>query len=130
MTVTLTLTAADRTYLNQNFENGIYVEGFVCLDSKDEGGVDLSIPYLAFYGDWTEAPAMDAEAFDAEGAVVAPTEVIGAIYNSFTGGLNGYYLGNYMFALPEGYTAPGPHQGKAGHEAGAHHQRLRHDGWV
>lgn len=106
VTVTLTLTAADRTYLNQNFENGIYVEGFVCLDSKDEGGVDLSIPYLAFYGDWTEAPAMDAEAFDAEGAVVAPTEVIGAIYNSFTGGLNGYYLGNYMFALPEGYTAP------------------------
>ena len=35
---------------------GIYVEGFVVLTAKD-GGADLSVPFLAYYGDWS-APGM------------------------------------------------------------------------
>lgn len=38
------------------YENGIYVEGFVVLTAKD-GSADLSIPFLAYYGDWS-APGM------------------------------------------------------------------------
>lgn len=54
--VRITLNAAAREYLNQ-FENGIYVEGFVSLNS--ESAVDLSLPFMAFYGDWTSAPIID-----------------------------------------------------------------------
>ncbi len=61
--VTVTLTDEDKRYLDDSFENGMYVEGFVILDAKDGTPVDLSVPYLAFYGDWTEAPIFDLDSF-------------------------------------------------------------------
>ena len=57
VTVTVTLSAEDKAWIAEHFENGIYVEGFVYLN--DENGVDLSLPFLGFYGDWTEAPVFD-----------------------------------------------------------------------
>ncbi len=57
VTVTITLSAEDKAWIAEHFENGIYVEGFVYLN--DENGVDLSLPFLGFYGDWTEAPVFD-----------------------------------------------------------------------
>ena len=61
VTVTVTLSASDKKYLDDSFENGMYVEGYVVLDAADESMVDLSVPYLAFYGDWTEAPLFDLD---------------------------------------------------------------------
>ena len=61
VTVTITLSAEDKKYLDDSFENGMYVEGFVVLDAADESVVDLSVPYLAFYGDWTVAPIFDLD---------------------------------------------------------------------
>ena len=61
VTVTVTLSAEDKKYLNDSFENGMYVEGFVVLDAADASVVDLSVPYLAFYGDWTQAPIFDLD---------------------------------------------------------------------
>ncbi|MGN8896422.1 InlB B-repeat-containing protein [Flavonifractor sp. HCP28S3_F3] len=59
VTVTLTLGDADRSYLEQ-YPNGIYVDGFVqMLDADGDDGADLSIPFLAFYGDWEQAPILD-----------------------------------------------------------------------
>ena len=58
VSVTVTLTSADKAYLDQNFENGGYVEGFVTL-TPTEGGVTLSLPYMGFYGDWTRASVID-----------------------------------------------------------------------
>ena len=46
ITAKITLSKKDKSYLNQNFENGMYVEGFICL--KTEDGTDLNIPLLAF----------------------------------------------------------------------------------
>ena len=63
VTVTITLSAEDKQYLDQSFANGMYVEGFVVLDAADESVVDLSVPYLAFYGDWTKAPIFDLDYF-------------------------------------------------------------------
>ena len=57
VTVTVTLSAEDKAWIREHFENGIYVEGFVYLN--DENGVDLSLPFLGFYGDWSEAPVFD-----------------------------------------------------------------------
>ena len=63
VTVTITLSDSDKKYLDESFENGMYVEGFVVLDAAEESIVDLSVPYLAFYGDWTEAPLFDLDYF-------------------------------------------------------------------
>lgn len=61
LTVTITLSDADKKYLNESFENGMYVEGFVTLAAKEGTTVSLNAPYLAFYGDWTEAPILDLD---------------------------------------------------------------------
>lgn len=57
--VTISLTKDDKAYLDTHYENGIYVEGFTKLTARSEGDVDLSMPYLGFYGDWTQAPTID-----------------------------------------------------------------------
>lgn len=57
ITRTLTLSEADKTYLTENFENGIYVEGFIELLSDEVPS--LTAAYLGFFGDWTEAPIID-----------------------------------------------------------------------
>ena len=53
--VSIFLTDEDKTYLDSTFANGMYVEGYITLDSIDSN-IDLSIPWLAFYGDWDDAP--------------------------------------------------------------------------
>ena len=58
----ITLSASDKKYLDESFENGMYVEGFIMLETNDD--VDLSLPYLAFYGDWTQAPIFDLDYFE------------------------------------------------------------------
>ena len=63
VTVTITLSDSDKAYLNESFENGMYVEGFVVLNANEEFSVNLSVPYLAFYGDWTVAPLFDLDYF-------------------------------------------------------------------
>ena len=65
VTVTVTVTDEGRTMLAQ-FPNGSYVEGFVTLTQVAADGsaltdpIDLGLPFLAFYGDWTKAPIMDS----------------------------------------------------------------------
>ena len=63
VSVRITLTPENKQYLNQNFENGMYVEGYVVLNNADDTQ-DLNIPYLAFYGDWTKAPLFDLDFFE------------------------------------------------------------------
>ena len=106
LTVTVTLSDSDKQYLNDSFENGMYVEGYIVLDAADESVVDLSVPYLAFYGDWTVAPIFDLDYFqtnadeldlslDMEDKTMADayaTRPIGGIYDDFVS-----YLGSYYF---------------------------------
>ncbi len=62
--ITITLSDADKAYLDSSFENGMYVEGFVTLTAKDADSVDLNVPYLAFYGNWYQAPLFDLDYFE------------------------------------------------------------------
>lgn len=62
--VTLRLTDAEKKYLNDNFKNGMFVEGFLQLISQDGTQCDLNLPFLGFYGDWKDAPMMDLTCFD------------------------------------------------------------------
>lgn len=60
VTVNVQVSDAGRAYMDANFENGIYVEGFTQLEAMNRNGVDLSLPYMGFYGDWTKAPILDS----------------------------------------------------------------------
>lgn len=64
VTVTITLSDADKKYLDESFANGMYVEGFVTLNAEKGTNIDLNVPYLAFYGDWTTAPLFDLDYYD------------------------------------------------------------------
>ncbi len=64
VTVKVTLSDKDKKYLDDSFENGMYVEGFVRLNGTTDTTVDLGVPYLAFYGDWTKAPLFDIDYFE------------------------------------------------------------------
>ena len=59
VTATIVLTDADKEYMDTYYENGIYVEGFVTLTAVTEGAVDLSLPYMGFYGNWSDARMFD-----------------------------------------------------------------------
>ncbi len=106
ITVRVELTDANRKYLDESFENGMYVEGFITLDAEGEKNVDLSVPYLAFYGDWTLAPMFDLDYFQTdaderddsipvEDKVMADayaSRPIGGLYDDYVS-----YLGSYYF---------------------------------
>lgn len=58
LTARIHLTEADKAVV-EKFPNGIYVEGFLYVNAADEDGVDLSMPFVGFYGDWSDAPIFD-----------------------------------------------------------------------
>ena len=62
---TLTLSEEEIRYIRESFINGIYVEGFAVLESLNDD-IDLSVPFLAFFGDWTKAPLFDKTYFEVE----------------------------------------------------------------
>ncbi len=77
VTATITLGENDRRYLDQVgakldengkaipvFANGMYVEGYIRLIAKSGTSISLNVPYLAFYGDWTQSPIFDTDWFE------------------------------------------------------------------
>ena len=114
VTVTITLSAEDKSYLNSTFENGMYVEGYITFDSTEEKGIDLNAPFLAFYGDWAEAPLFDLDYYEVEteahNDAIDDDEKIKADYYATTP-LGSYYydyvlpLGSYVYKMAPGYTA-------------------------
>ncbi len=106
VTVTITLTEENKTYLNDSFENGMYVEGFITLEADGKDQVSLSVPYLAFYGDWTEAPLLDLDYFETDAderddSIAQEDKVLADGYSTRPiGGVSGdyvSYLGSYYF---------------------------------
>lgn len=104
--VRITLSEKDKKYLDTSFENGMYVEGFVTLNATMGTKIDLNVPYLAFYGDWTESPLFDLtyydtnadeldDGIDEEDKVKADayaTRPVGGVSDDYVS-----YLGSYYF---------------------------------
>ena len=59
--VSVNLSEDDRSYFATYYPNGGYVEGYTFLDACNTQGTDLSLPYLGFYGSWTDAPLFDGD---------------------------------------------------------------------
>ncbi|PKK39711.1 hypothetical protein ABB02_01051 [Clostridiaceae bacterium JG1575] len=45
--------------LMQKMPNGYFADGFIVLTEKDGSCPELSIPFMGFYGDWDNVPAVD-----------------------------------------------------------------------
>ena len=115
--VTITLSAADKSYLNATFKNGMYVEGFITFDSTAEKGIDLNVPFLAFYGNWAEAPLFDLDFYEVEteahNDAIDDEDKIKADYYATTP-LGSYYydyvlpLGSYVYSLDKKKYSPIP----------------------
>ncbi len=106
VTVKITLSDDDKAYLNKSFENGMYVEGFITLKAKSGTDVDLNVPYLAYYGDWTVAPLFDLTYYDTnadeldDGIDVEDKVMADAYASRPVGGISEDYvsfLGSYYF---------------------------------
>ncbi|MBQ6831182.1 MAG: leucine-rich repeat protein [Oscillospiraceae bacterium] len=106
VTVKVTLSDEDKAYLDQSFENGMYVEGYLTLNAKSGTKVNLSVPYLAFYGDWAKAPLFDLEYFETDAdeqddSIAVEDKVMADAYASRpVGGVSEdyvSYLGSYYF---------------------------------
>ena len=107
VSVSVSLTQANNEYLNR-FENGTYIEGFVTLTPRSDTQPTLSIPYMGFYGDWTQAPIIDATDY---GGVLNDKEnnwsqayVNTAASNSLEGTVN-TYLGDNPYHDGQPYSS-------------------------
>ena len=115
--VTLKLSAEDKAYLNSSFANGMYVEGFLTFDNTDANGVDLNAPFLAFYGDWGEAPIFDLDYYEVEteahNNAIDDEDKIKADYYPTTPTGSYYYdyilpMGSYVYTMDESKYTPIP----------------------
>lgn len=55
--VTVKLNEAGKSYIDGNFENGSFVEGYVQFTPVN--GTPVHAAFLGFYGDWGQAPALE-----------------------------------------------------------------------
>lgn len=106
VTVTITLSDADKAYLDESFANGMYVEGYITLEAAKGTQVNMNVPFLAFYGDWTQAPMFDLTYYDTNAdelddgideedklkADAYATRAVGGISEDYVS-----YLGSYYF---------------------------------
>lgn len=67
--VTLKLSEAEKEYIDETFVNGMFVEGFISLESLADDQCDLTLPFLGFYGDWSAAPMLDCDAYEVDASL-------------------------------------------------------------
>ena len=101
VTATYTMSDADKQMMDRLFANGMYVEGFVKLTASGTTGIDLNIPFLAFFGDWTQAPMFDKTYYEVESeahnAAIDDEDKLKADYYATTP--YGSYYYNYIIPL-------------------------------
>lgn len=101
VSVKIVLSDADREYLNTCFTHGMYIDGFIYLN----GQVSLSIPFLAFYGGWSESSMF--EPFDYLDYANGGTDDTNFTYSGidaanyltyrFAGDMEDYYYASNMY---------------------------------
>ncbi len=111
--VYIELSDSDLQYLNQTntaggkvFANGMYVEGYITLAPESGTKISLNVPFLAFFGDWTQAPILDLDYFETDPderdnaidpdkktmADSVPTRPIAGMYEDYITSLGSFYF--------------------------------------
>lgn len=64
--VKITVSPQTQETMREIFQNGYFIDGFVFLESENTQVPALSIPYLAFDGDWNKAMLFDYTMYDSK----------------------------------------------------------------
>ena len=111
ISVSIQISDDAKAYIDESFENGMYVEGFFRLESAAEGQCDLGLPFLAFYGDWEEAPMLDYSSFEVaaeaqDASIEEENKIQASVFATqpFSSYYNEKYIlpmGGYVYLLPD-----------------------------
>ena len=94
VSVSISLADNSKAFLDAYYPNGIYVEGFTFLDALNAGTVDLSLPYLGFYGDWDAAPILDTgDYWDYFNGIDNSNQYLNVLFSEFGSDDYGIYPG-------------------------------------
>ncbi|WP_283653784.1 leucine-rich repeat protein [Paenibacillus sp. RC334] len=94
VTVKITLSDALKAQFDQATKNGTFIDGFVMLNA--EKGVNLSMPFVGFYGDWGQPRIFDGTEYGKDGYSIKGSSP----YNLYPG--QGYLLGQNQVAIALG----------------------------
>ena len=108
--VTISLSDADRAYFGAHYPNGGYVDGYLYVNAEDGTGKQMSIPLLAYYGNWTEPSMYDKYILLED---VYDETACGYVYDGyenyltvkFKGSSNAYYYMPNLYAEDDTYLA-------------------------
>ena len=112
VTVVITLTDEQKAALDENYVNGAYVEGYICLDSKDDTS-SHSIPVLAYYGNWSDASMFDKGSYveyaygyeNRAPYLYSENSIYGNTFSvTFADDGKEYYFGGNLFASENTYS--------------------------
>ena len=102
--IDLTLAQSALDILAQ-FENGIYVEGYVELVDETHS-ISLSVPFIGFSGNWDDQPMLDITNYE-DDDTIEPYMRASTSYGLYA---NSYYiaLGSFAFVLDDDYKGEKP----------------------
>ncbi len=75
--------ASEKTTIENNFDNGCYIEGFVVLTA--EGQETLNIPFLGYYGDINDSDAIEPFTFERDPSKVYGSDVLNSVIHKWKG---------------------------------------------
>ncbi len=102
--VSIKLSEEDKAYMDAHYENGIYVDGFVRAYAEGEDGVDLSLPFMGFYGGWKEAPVFDTGWYYEDPETVEFNRYMHVVFATLGGGTNYAGLGMNPYVTEDPYS--------------------------
>ena len=97
--VVITLSDEDKAYMDAYYPNGIYVDGFVRCYAVEEGVADLSLPFVGFYGDWSDAPTFDIGWYYDDPETLMYNRYLNVMWTNF--GESDYVLGENPYMAEE-----------------------------
>ena len=113
ISVALKLSTAEKSYIDKSFKNGMYIEGFISLESKTDGQCNLNLPFMGFYGDWYSAPMLDYNAYEIaeiqkDSSIIEsekPHESVFAtqLYSTYYNGRYGVPMGGYAYVQDDSF---------------------------
>lgn len=110
LTATIALDEETKARLDETYTNGTYVEGYLYLNGEADAA-DQSIPFLAFYGNWTDPSMLDRykyaeDCYDADNHKPYLSYAIENYYSlKMAGSSSTFVLGRNLFATDTEFIA-------------------------
>ena len=111
---TLSLNEEGKQYMEENFSNGNYLEGYVYLNAETDAegklGVSQSIPFLAFWGNWTDSSMFDTSVYAEDRFNEMPHKYLNIARENYynvkkAGSGNTFILGVNLYANDDAFIA-------------------------